>query len=530
MLKTTKLEPSFLNSFVRLKDPLIKPLFENESLFIVNKPYGMTTHSYGETAVQDGIKEVFEKAYNVKLFVIHRLDVTTTGVLVFAKNKEAAADYTKKFSSRAVKKRYLFLTAARSQKDSYECSELIDKQEALTKFCRLKRTTKYELWEALPLTGRTHQIRKHAQFLGLAILGDEKYGGESFPALCLHCERLEFSKDEFFWAYPPRYFERLWILHKLQAVQVFIEIDRRLRLYKFLDKEFELQSIRLAHSKKLKYTLDKVGKILVLSWYDKIESLDLSLWAYIAYHLGWPVYVKSMIDKGVDSNSKSTIWISHKDFEVRDLDYSEAREDNLKYRIKFDQGHSVGLFLDQRAQRHFVQKISSDKKVLNLFSYTSLFSVAAALGSASEVHSVDLSKKYLDWSKENFSLNSVEIKEYKFFYRDCVEYLNSSKKNNINYDVIICDPPSFSRSNDGKVFKVEKDYEKLILLCLSVLTKSGILIFSCNFEKWTLEDLYLRLKKTLNKERYRVQTLVPALDYEMTSTKADLKSYIISKK
>jgi len=525
-MKTSRIESVFKSSFIRLKDPLLKPLYENDKLFIVDKPYGINTHRFGDSVTQEGIKEIFEKSFDNELFVVHRLDVTTTGVLVFAKTKEAAKEYSNKFANRAVKKRYLFLTASRSNSSIYECSEPIDNQEAFTKFKRIKRTTKYELWEAWPQTGRTHQIRKHAQYIGLPILGDATYGGDSFSTICLHCERIEFSETDFFWTYPPRHFERLWILHKPQAVEIFIEIDRRLRLFKFLNKDFELQSIRLAHRKDKKYTLDKIGKCLVLSWYDALESLDKKLWSYLSYHLGLDLYVRFMQDMGRDSNLKSTFWISKLE---KPLEIFEAKETQLCYLAKFDQGHAVGIFLDQRAQRFFIKEQSQNKKVLNLFSYTSLFSVASAQGRASETHSVDLSKAYLEWSKENFKLNALNLETNKFYNRESYEFLVMCEKNEIKYDVVICDPPSFSRAKDGKVFKIDKDFKKLILLCLKVLNKKGLLLFSTNFEKKSAEAFYLELKKTLSSNEFKIQTVAPALDYEMTSINPDLKSFVISK-
>lgn len=529
MLKHNKDKSEYLNSHIRFSDPLLSPLFETDSLFVVNKPYGLTTHTYGDSALQDGVKEIFEKTFKIKLFVIHRLDVTTTGVLVFAKNKEAATKYTEQFASRSVKKRYLFLTGASSSKYAYECFEPIENQNAHTKFNRIKRTAKYELWEAVPVTGRTHQIRKHAKHLGIPILGDQKYGGEDFSVLCLHCEKIDFLEGESYATHPPRYFERIWILHKPQAVKIFIELDRRLRLYNFLTKKFQNQSIRLAHSKKEKYTLDKVGKSLVLSWYDKIETLDSSLWNYIAYHLHQPIYVKCMIDKGLDPRSKSTLWILPKEFEDNSNEPIEVNEDSLKYKVKFDQGHSVGIFLDQRVQRNYVKASSLNKKVLNLFSYTSLFSVCAALGKATSVHSVDLSKVYLDWSRDNFNLNAISLESHMFYARDSFDYLAFCKKNNIKYDIVICDPPSFSRAKDGKVFKVEKDFEKLVLLCCEVLTEKGFILFSTNFEKLSSENLYFKLNIILKGKSFEVKTLVPSLDYEMSTVNADLKSFLITK-
>src|SRR5690606_33061670 len=141
-----------------------------------------------------------------------------------------------------------------------------------------------------------------------------------------------------------------------------------------------------------------------------------------------------------------------------------------------------------REQRSWVKMNSAGKMVLNLFAYTCGFSVAAALGGANSVHSVDLSKSYLAWGRENFKLNHVPQESHKFYARDCMEFLKHAERNNLHYDLIICDPPSFGRSGK-RVFQIAKDLPELLRRVVSRLTPGGELLFSTNYEGWSSSQL-----------------------------------------
>jgi 23S rRNA (cytosine1962-C5)-methyltransferase len=157
---------------------------------------------------------------------------------------------------------------------------------------------------------------------------------------------------------------------------------------------------------------------------------------------------------------------------------STALERNLCYAIDFSAGYSVGLFIDQRENRRFVRDLKP-KTVLNCFAYTCSFSVAAATVGANTV-SVDLSKKSLARGRENFALNSVPTTDHRFIADDVLAVLPRLARRGEKFDVIILDPPTFSRTHRGKTFQVENDFEGLLLAALEVAERNAHILLSTN--------------------------------------------------
>ena len=166
----------------------------------------------------------------------------------------------------------------------------------------------------------------------------------------------------------------------------------------------------------------------------------------------------------------------------------EVREWDLTYQIRFNEGYSVGLFPDQRENRKIMLKKAllgtknldlNGKKVLNTFAYTSAFSLVAAKQGA-QVTSLDLSRKYLEWGKINFSANGLPLDGHDFIYGDAFEWLRRLRNKGRRFDLIILDPPTFSHSKKIKIFKVEKDYPKLAIAAMELLNDRGWILASTN--------------------------------------------------
>jgi 23S rRNA (cytosine1962-C5)-methyltransferase len=156
-----------------------------------------------------------------------------------------------------------------------------------------------------------------------------------------------------------------------------------------------------------------------------------------------------------------------------------AREQGLKYAIDFAAGYSVGFFVDQRENRRFVRQ-TRPKRLLNCFAYTCSFSVAAASIGAQTV-SIDLSKKSLGRGKENFVLNNLGTDTHRFVADDVMTVLPRLARKGEKFDMIILDPPTFSRSHGGKVFHVERDYETLLATALEVASPNACVLLSTNY-------------------------------------------------
>ncbi len=165
-----------------------------------------------------------------------------------------------------------------------------------------------------------------------------------------------------------------------------------------------------------------------------------------------------------------------------------AKEDGAYFYVNFTDYLDTGLFIDHRNMRARIKANSKDKSVLNLFAYTCTASVHAALAGAKKVTSVDLSQNYLDWGKQNFVLNGLDISrhKYQFVAADIFEWI---KDNTEQFDIIFIDPPTFSNSKKFQgTFDVQRDHAALINRAMNRLTTGGVLYFSNNFTRFELDE------------------------------------------
>ena len=155
-------------------------------------------------------------------------------------------------------------------------------------------------------------------------------------------------------------------------------------------------------------------------------------------------------------------------------------ENGVLYQVFMNDGLMTGIFLDQHEVRgSLVDGLAMGKSLLNMFSYTAAFSVAAAMGGASQTTSVDLAKRSRELSQAHFQANGISTDDHRFIIMDVFEYFKYAKRKGLTYDVIVLDPPSFAR-NKKQTFSVAKDYHKLISQSLEILNPGGIIIASTN--------------------------------------------------
>ena len=155
-------------------------------------------------------------------------------------------------------------------------------------------------------------------------------------------------------------------------------------------------------------------------------------------------------------------------------------ENGVLYQVFMNDGLMTGIFLDQHEVRgSLVDGLAMGKSLLNMFSYTAAFSVAAAMGGASQTTSVDLAKRSRELSQAHFQANGISTDDHRFIVMDVFEYFKYAKRKDLTYDVIVLDPPSFAR-NKKQTFSVAKDYHKLISQSLEILNPRGIIIASTN--------------------------------------------------
>lgn len=155
-------------------------------------------------------------------------------------------------------------------------------------------------------------------------------------------------------------------------------------------------------------------------------------------------------------------------------------ENGVQFATYLNEGLMTGIFLDQKEVRgRLVDGFAVGKTVLNMFSYTGAFSVAAAMGGAVATTSVDLAKRSLPKTTEQFEVNHLNLAAQKIIVMDVFDYFKYASRKGLSYDMIILDPPSFAR-NKKKVFSVAKNYGELVKDSIDILTDKGTLIASTN--------------------------------------------------
>jgi 23S rRNA (cytosine1962-C5)-methyltransferase len=192
-----------------------------------------------------------------------------------------------------------------------------------------------------------------------------------------------------------------------------------------------------------------------------------------------------------------------------------VHENGLNFEVSFSEGCSVGLFLDQRDNRRrlltghvaagfpLLAKELRDRRLLNTFAYTCAFSVCAAR-SGFHTTSLDLSRKYLEWGRRNFVLNGLEPAQHDFIYGDVFDWLHRLARKGRQFEVVLLDPPTFSRSKQEGVFRAEKDYGKLVRTALPLLAPHGVLFASTNAARYAPEDFLQDVRRAVNAGGRRV--------------------------
>lgn len=172
----------------------------------------------------------------------------------------------------------------------------------------------------------------------------------------------------------------------------------------------------------------------------------------------------------------------------------EVKENGLNFLVSLEQGLNTGLFLDQRSNRRDLMRRVKGKRVLNLFSYTGAFSVAAATAGAAEVTSVDASAGYTGWARDNFTANRLNSGQHEFIVGDCLAVLGRLAQGGKRYDIVLMDPPSFSTTARSR-FTTHGGTSDLVAAALPLLSENGLLIASSNHQKVDTAEYLKELRR-----------------------------------
>ncbi|MGP9796500.1 bifunctional 23S rRNA (guanine(2069)-N(7))-methyltransferase RlmK/23S rRNA (guanine(2445)-N(2))-methyltransferase RlmL [Halomonas sp. 86] len=206
---------------------------------------------------------------------------------------------------------------------------------------------------------------------------------------------------------------------------------------------------------------------------------------------------------GVDS---SKVYIKRRERQTGTAQYQkrdasgerfDVREGDARLWVNLRDYLDTGLFLDHRPVRRMLGEMASGKRFLNLFCYTATATVQAALGGASDSVSVDMSNTYLEWAKDNFTLNELDLRLHRVVRDDCFRWLETA---NAEFDLIFMDPPTFSNSKKMRdTLDVQRDHPRLVELAMARLAPGGTLVFSNNQRRFKLDDAL--------SERYAVEEI-----------------------
>ncbi|HZZ83652.1 MAG TPA: class I SAM-dependent rRNA methyltransferase [Anaeromyxobacteraceae bacterium] len=164
-------------------------------------------------------------------------------------------------------------------------------------------------------------------------------------------------------------------------------------------------------------------------------------------------------------------------------------------------GQKTGTFLDQRENRAMVKALAAGRReALNCFSYTGGFSVAAALGGAGHVVSVDVDKDAIALARDNFRANGLDPADHAFAAEDAFELLARYKREGRRFDLVVCDPPAFAK-NQKAVEAALAGYASLNRAALSVLSPGGLLVTASCSARVSSEQFFDAVKEAAFKAR-----------------------------
>lgn len=251
-------------------------------------------------------------------------------------------------------------------------------------------------------------------------------------------------------------------------------------------------------------SVDRFSTVLIANLYERTAP-PYSLLQALADRAGaLAVYVKHrpLQASGLDEQTRAQL-APEKPLLGRPLPRVEVLENGLSFLIRPAEGLNPGLFLDMRPARARLQKRVRNQTVLNCFAYTCGFAVAALNGGAARVLNLDISRRYLDWGRQNVELNGFSTVPTDFLQGDVMDWLNRLGRRGQRFDWVILDPPSYSTTRNSR-FTVERDYPRLVAMAAKVVQPGGWLMACTNQEQLTLRAFLARIRQGLQGQPARI--------------------------
>lgn len=496
-------------------------LFEDDDLLVVDKPAFVPSQGTEEDAHDDLVSRLraFLRARGADpyLGVHQRLDAGTSGVILFVRRKAANAAIARQFEGRTVGKVYLAAVTLTGKLPEILREHLVVKdgtsrvvpkgtrgaQLAVTKTRVLERVGDRALLRLELETGRMHQARAQLAHHGAPIAGDPLYGGAAAGRLMLHAHELEVVHPS---TGRPRTF-------RAPAPADLADWVRRGELGDAIYGDGAALAAALAGALERRYGLatsaDTTAFRLVNEAGDALPGVAIDVYGEHAvvqiYGTEGPLGDEAARERLLDAVAAlgfAGVYLKVRpkqanvvvDAAARGLTPPDAvrgqnaadplviREEGVPLWVRLGDGLSTGLFLDQRKNRRLVRSLARGARVANLFSYTSAFSVFAALGGARSTVSVDASAGVLVRGKENLTLAMPDHDPdaHTFVCDDVFAWMRRQKAG--SFDLVVLDPPSYATTKKTR-FVADSDYGDLAARAIHMLAPGGRLLACTNHRK-----------------------------------------------
>lgn len=518
-------------------------LRSDAEFLIVDKPPGIVVHGGNERLADDLVHRLGRwlaaEGRDDYLGVHQRLDQATSGLIFFTRDRGQNAAVAAAMEAHRVRRTYFAVvrpegrsTLARKGrlehwlrvKKGHTEVVLRGRAErgalrAVTEYEVVERQGERALVRLSPQTGRTHQLRVQLAAVGAPICGDRLYGGEPAPRLFLHAAKLEGDVLGGAWSSPPPAEFEEWLTTGALSVGGHFEArlrDAGLRRAGLVQRARHdgappTTAFRLVNGEGdllPGIVIDAYGDLAVLSLYaPELVARAAELGEVLLAHGFTGVYSKTRVRADLRHQVAEELAA---EVPVAGSGPPEGAtivvENGMRFGVTLGAGLSTGLFVDQRDNRARVREAAAGGRVLNLFSYTCSFSVAAALGGASEVVSVDLSGRALERGRKNFELNGLDPAAHRFFKEDAVKWLGRAARRGERFRLIVLDPPSFSTVGKG-TFSVERRYGEVASLALALLEPGGQLLAVTNHTRTSPQALRRTLREAAARAGRRVVAL-----------------------
>lgn len=543
-------------------------VYEDRELIAIDKLEGVPTQEARASAQDDmptRLTKHLEERGEVEPYVgVHqRLDKETSGIVVYTHSRDANPSIAKQFEERRIEKKYLAIVSAnprhpfgrfehRLKKGPDGTSVVVSHRDprgktAITHVRAVARKGDRTLVEARIETGRTHQIRAQLAHEGAPIVGDALYGGVPATRMMLHASELT-------------------LMHPTSREQLTLRAERPVEFDAYLEGHDDVladparleRALTTALSRR--FALGRAGlaekdvRTTAFRWVhatgDGIPGIAIDIYAdWALLHL-YGAHAESHEARIADVLSRfdfTGIYVKRRPRQSNVLRGDETalapsspirgepapdefliRENGIGFLVRLGDGMSTGLFLDQRAHRARVRAMAKDRSVLNLFSYTCGFGVAAAVGGAARTVNVDSSGAALDRGRRNLAIAGHDSDRHRTIRADVFEWLERAARRGERFDLICCDPPTYSTSKHGR-WTSGKKWRELAAACFRVLAPHGVLMATSNDQRmsqaWFRDEI-----RRAGFELESLRDLPPPMDFPSApGTEPHLKAIVATR-